>query len=248
MYLPICWFEGLDASSGIRGGDNVCAPFHQHPGEKLGQDTAIYMWTCAPREGECPLFSVLWEFGSIGCLSWWGKWAAEATSPAHSLATQRNVLRHSPDNLFISPRLKVWKHLNKRNRNNRQWLQPFQLKWIPSLLLCLSTWRLSLVCFHPCTIVHLSPPPLDGCSPLPVGFPNCGHLHFANPQLAPQLWVSHRTALVMFFLCLRMALKVFMIRAWLSKFYLHPMPSLPLMPDFLWLCIPKSMKFSACLC
>lgn len=145
--------------------------------------------------------------------------------------------------LFVSPRLKVWKHLNKRNRNKRQWFQPFQLKCIPSLLLCLSIWRLSILHFHPCSVLYLSPLPLGGCSPLPVTYPNSGHLHSVNLQLAPNTWLPLRTALVMFFLCLRMALKVFMIRVWLSSFCLCPIPSLPLTPDFLWPCIPNSMTF-----
>lgn len=33
-----------------------CAPFHQHPGENLGQGPGRYGWTCAPREKENPPF------------------------------------------------------------------------------------------------------------------------------------------------------------------------------------------------
>lgn len=91
----------------------------------------------------------------------------------------------------------------------------------------LSFYIKSFCCpFPPCTVLYLSLPPLGGCSPLPAAFPNSSHLHSANPQRAPQTGVSLRTSLVMFFLCLRMALKVFKISVWLSSFCLCPIPSL----------------------
>lgn len=134
----------MDASSGVRGRYDVCVPFHQHPGEKLGQGPVRHMRTCVPREGEHHLFyifvlqegkgkSILLIEGqqsklrgqwAVDCkeildmANTWqpcGNWvyelpflmrelAAEATSPTHLLATQRDLLNHSPDNPICLPK------------------------------------------------------------------------------------------------------------------------------------------------
>lgn len=168
----------MGVSSGIRGRDAVCAPFHQHPGENLGQGLARYMWTCAPREEENLPFYTLFPSGeqrqeylvevqqlklrsprAMGCQEMsvantcqpcgnLGLWAAFPDERSRQQKPRVQLIVWQPretfwvthqTSLFVSPRLKVWKHLNKRIRNNRYWFQPFPWKCILSLLLCLST-------------------------------------------------------------------------------------------------------------